>query len=1085
MNKNFNKQKVYTWLLKALVGWFFPFFSIPSFAEDSTLNHRAAEYFDNNAVFEGRGNLFVIRPAIVSAGLAIQVSGKVTDEKGDPLPGVNVLVKGTANGTSTDANGKYSLSVDAPKAVLVFSFIGYQTKEVSIGALSIIDVTLLTDVKTLDELVVIGYGSVKKSDLTGAVAEIKSNELVRINPVSLSQGLQGKVAGVQVVQNDGAPGAGMSMQIRGANSFLGGTEPLYVIDGIPFTGDNSTATPKSAIGNERQTQNTLSFLNPQDIESIEVLKDASATAIYGSRGANGVVLITTKKGKKGEDKIDLNLVYGVSTVFRTIKMLDAETFANFQNEAVTNANNYADTNTALPFSGKTDPVSGIYRPKPEEFAGTTTDWQKKVFKAAGYQNLTVTLSGGGERGTHALSFDHLNQQGILPNSKYIRESGRINLSRKIKTWLTISTNTSWSHSTNNTLVTSTSDLYGSGGVIRSILIYPPVLSAAQSGIVRISDPLTYLNDVKNSIVSDNVFSSNSLDFILYKNFTFRQDFGINYSANSRNQYYPVTTSEGKSAQGIANESYTNTTSMVMQSVLTYSRRFQEDHSLAVTGGMVYESSLYKYGSMSATNFPNDILSSYNLGSGATPGKPDNGRSPRKLLSFLGRINYSYKEKYLATASFRSDGSSNFGEDNRRANFPSVALAWKINNEDFAGSFIRDLPELKLRVGYGVTGNQAITPYSALTQYAPATYYYNGVLQTGYATQILGNNKLKWESTAQTNVGIDMVLPAKVVSVTIDWYSKITGNLLQNVIFPGSIGYYSQLQNIGSVQNKGLEIVVSTDLLNSKDFKWNLQGNFSRNRNKILSLGEKDTQFAEKITLNDAPFIQKVGYPIGQLYGYKENGFYNTLEEVRADPMYAGAAATTAKSMIGEIRYEHTGNSIGEKDLTFIGDTNPKFSFGFTNNFTFKNFDLNIFISGVQGNDVINLNNYYMGPIGAPIYGNIPQKFYDERWTPQNFENAKYPKPFATDLRQLKFTRRFIEDGSFVKIRNITLGYNPQISRLRSLRIYIAVNNPYYFTRYLGYDPEVNGYGQNPSLRGVDLGGYPSSRQFIIGARCSF
>jgi len=692
--------------------------------------------------------------------------------------------------------------------------------------------------------------------------------------------------------------------------------------------------------------------------------------------------------------------------------------------------------------------------------------------------------GGGGGGTHAVSFDHLDQQGVLPNSNYIRESGRVNLSRRIKPWLTISTNTSYAHSVNHSLVTSTADLYGYGGVIRSILIYPPVLSSAQGGVVRTADPLSYLNGAKNTIVSDNVFSSNSLEFILAKNLNFRQDFGLNYSGNFRDQYYSRETSEGRLAQGLGNESYNNTTSTVLQSVLTYNRIYGEAHSLTVTGGTVYENSLYKYVGISSSSFPNDALSSYNLGAGAIYGRPDNGRAPRKLFSYLGRINYGYKDKYLVTVSFRSDGSSNFGADNRRANFPSFALAWKINNENFAGKLIGEWPEFKLRLGYGVTGNQAVSPYSAITQYAPFTYLYgSGTLQTGYVSNF-GNPKLKWESTAQTNVGLDIVLPKKLASITLDWYVKETANLLQHVVLPGSTGYSSQLQNIGSIQNKGLELAISSDLINSAHFKWNLQGNFFSNRNKIASLGDKDTQFAEKVTLNDAPFIQKVGYPIGQLYGYAENGFYNTLEEVRADPMYANAALQKQREKVGEVRYVHSGNSIGDKDLTFIGNTNPEFSFGVTNNFTYKNFDINIFISGVQGNDVINLNNYYMANLGAPIYGNIPQKFYDERWTAQNFEHAKHPKPLNSNTRSFYFTRRFIEDGSFVKIRNVTLGYSPRISSLSSLRIYIAVNNLYYFTNYSGYDPEVNGFGQNPSLRGVDLGGYPAARQFIIGVRCS-
>jgi len=358
--------------------------------------------------------LFFSMLAGVAFGQTKAVVGTVRDENNKPVEFATVSVKNTSASAVTNEKGEYSIDVPKDGGVLVFTYVGKETIEETIGNRTRVDAALIPAVSTLDELVVIGYGTAKKSDLTGASAAIKNDELVRINPVSMSQGLQGKLAGVQVVQNDGAPGAGMSMQIRGANSFLGGTEPLYVIDGIPFTGDNSTATPRSIIANEKQTQNALSFLNPQDIESIEVLKDASATAIYGSRGANGVVLITTKKGKKGEDKIDVNLVYGVSTPFRAIKMLDAETYANFQNEAVNNANYYEGTNINLPFSGTTESVSGIYRPRPEEFAGQSTDWQKKVFRSAGYQNYTVTLSGGGGGGPGPVFFAFLKPGGDPP-----------------------------------------------------------------------------------------------------------------------------------------------------------------------------------------------------------------------------------------------------------------------------------------------------------------------------------------------------------------------------------------------------------------------------------------------------------------------------------------------------------------------------------------------------------------------------------------------------------------------------------------------------------------------------------------------
>ncbi|HEY4155258.1 MAG TPA: TonB-dependent receptor [Puia sp.] len=1019
------------------------------------------------------------------------ISGKITDaESGLPLSGVTVMSKETKEATQTDSAGKFSLSVSQQARTLVFSYVGFENTEMPVGVQHYLAVAMEPGSKKLSDVVVVGYGSVKKSDITGALASVRGDELMKSNPVSMEQGLQGKVAGVQVLQNDGAPGAGISVQIRGSNSFLGGTEPLYVVDGIPFNGDNSSVTPTALQPNEVQTINALSFINPADIESIEILKDASATAIYGSRGANGVVLITTRKGRKGRDRIELNVVNTVSRVTHQIHMLDAETYAEYQNESYLNADKYAGTNYEatgqLPYTGTTDPVTGLYKPAPAEFRSKSTNWQDEVFRTALTSDYNLSFSGGSDKGNHLLSFDYLNQQGTMVNSGYKRGSVRMNLSRNVTSWLTVGSNTSLTRSLNNMLKTGSTDLFGEAGVIRSALTYPPVFGLNDLKIQRLTDPYTYTRDVQNQVSSNSLFSSNYLEITLAKGLKIRQNIGLSYLGNERNQYYPVTTFEGSNAHGKAGVSDNFTYSVVSESILSYQKKFKK-HDFSFMGASTYEKTLLGFKATGASNFENDILTSFNLAAGSVYAVPENGRTQYSLNSFLGRINYSYDDKYLATVSYRADGSSKFAAQNKWAGFPSFALAWKINRESFLSN-AGAVSDLKLRFSYGQTGNQAIPPYASLSKYTPVPFIFNSTLYNGYAVNQPGNNDLRWETTAQFNLGLDLAL-RNIFSFTVDVYKKKTSDLLQNVVLPGSTGYSSQLQNMGAVENKGMELGLNALIINEA-FRWRASANFSLNRNKILSLGDKQRQFGANVTLNDAPFIQQVGSPIGLLYGYVEDGFYNSEAEVKADPQYAGAPDDVVKKMVGEIRYKDLDGVAGitDADRTVIGNTNPKFIYGFTNNFNYKNFDLSIFIQGSQGNDIINLNTYYMSNLGFPQYGNITQALYDGRWTPENAAHAVNPKAIATTDRSFKFSRRFIENGSYVRIKNINLGYQlnfPENKYISSVRLFLSADNLLTITKYTGFDPDVNGYGQDPSLRGVDLGGYPVSRSFALGVKCMF
>ncbi|WP_025146492.1 SusC/RagA family TonB-linked outer membrane protein [Pedobacter jeongneungensis] len=1036
------------------------------------------------------------------------VTGTVYDEKGETLPGVGIQVKGTTLTTSTNIEGKYSINLPSGSNILVFRFVGLATQEITIGSKMQVSVTLKSVNTNLSDVVVIGYGTVKRKDLTGAVSRVTREELTKDAPANVLQAMQGKVAGVNVTQNDGAPGAALSIRVRGSNSFLGGTEPLYVIDGIPFNSSSSSSTPKAIGGDEKQTLNAMSFINPNDIESIDVLKDASATAIYGSRGANGVVLITTRKGSVGKDKVEFNLTSGLAQVSNLYKMLNASDYATYQNLSYTNANKYGIANYTpdqFPFPGMTvtGPTGQFYKPGPQDYASNSKDWQQEIFRTGLSQNYSVNISGGSESGNHSIGFNYLDQNGTIENSDYKRFGVNLNLNRNLGKFVKVGTSLSVARSVTNGVKTGTDKSDdANAGVVRSAITYPTTIfdnqsfgdakSAGSQGYF-ITNPGIYVNDVLNRVKGINIFSSNYAEFTFLKDFKFRQNLGFNFSSNTRDQYYPRTVYEGFTVNGDGLKADDQWNSVVSESLLSYYKKL-EKHEISVVAGSTYELTNSQWKKQEARDFTSDLLQNENLGSGATQVTPQGDKSQSTLISFLGRANYSYDNRYFLTASLRRDGSSKFGANNKWANFPSAAIAWKLINEGFLKDKIKSLSELKLRLSYGQTGNQGIGSYSSLSKLTVYKYPLNGALQTGYADDYFSgpaNPDLKWETTDAYNLGLDLGMFQNRLNLTVDAYLKKTNDLLQYVTTPLSSGFPRKLVNAGSVQNKGIEFTLSGSPVKSENFEWNSSFNIAFNRNKITSLGsEVQRQFAGNISTGDSPFIQIVGQSIGTIYGWVEDGYYDNEAEVRNDPQFTNANAALIKKMIGEIKYRNLDNdpsSITDNDRTFIGNVNPKFTFGFTNNFRYKNFDLSIFINGSYGNDIINMNTRFIGLPGD--FKNITYAMYEGAWREgQDNNNATSPKIIRDFSRQtVRFTSRFIEDGSFARLKNVTIGYNfkTKVLGLNGLRVAVGANNLYTLTRYSGYDPEVNSYGDNPALYGVDLGGYPNSRTFNFTLRCNF
>ena len=1053
----------------------------------------------------------VVVPAMLCASLQASaqaqgrvVQGTVRDAKGEPLIGAGIRVKNTQVGTTADANGHYTITVPAGSTALVVNFIGAAPQELTIGDRTTIDVTLRQDGQSLNDVVVVGYGSVKKSDLTGSVASIKAEELQIGRPLSFDRGLQGKVAGVQVTQNDGAPGSGINIQIRGINSFGTNSQPLYVIDGVPLQVNNESSTPGSGDGNSVLSTNALNFLRPSDIESIEVLKDASATAIYGSRGANGVVIVTTKRGQSGQDRVDVSFRTGFERVRKQIKVLDAVTYANFLNEKTANYNKYVvgPTDTAnyfgLPFSGRLDPNTGLRSPIPSDFAGHGTNWQDVIFRNGPVNEASVLFTGGGgDKGSFAISGNYIKQGGIVASSFFEQGNLRLNVTRNVTKWLTFETNTQISRSLNKLVKTGTSNNESNAGIIYSALRYAPTAQANNDSLrfpggryilppdqATTTNPLRYVQDVKNQNLVNSIFSSSSLVFNVLPGLQLRTRLGFNYYSANRNVYYPRNTYEGGAQMGVANVSAYNQFDITSENLATYSHKFNDKHDLTAVAGFTYTNNQYNNNSINAYGFLNDVLQDNNLGA-ATNRLVSSGRSETKLLSYLGRVNYNFLGRYLFTVTGRVDGASQFAAGNKYAPFAAGAFAWRAIDENF----LKDsniFSDLKLRLSYGSSGNQAIGAYQSLARLSPNNYVFNGALINGIYVSSLPSPNLTWETTYQGDVGVDLGFFKNRLTLTVDVYDKQTKNLLQALPLPPDTGFGSGQINAGQVQNRGLELAFNVRAVDQGKFTWTPSGNISFNRNKIKDLGlgpTRPTAFSPRITAGPEvlPFILQAGQSLGRIYSYVEDGIYQNEADIKSHAKQTGAAP-------GEIKYlDLNGDGIiDNKDQAVVGNTNPLYVFGVSNNFTYAGFDLTVFFQGSVGNDIVNFTRYTSENLGGTRTNNVTQYAYDNRWTPEN-PGGTVRKAIRSDQVPFLFSNRFVEDGTYVRLKNATLGYNFDFKQygLRSVRVYVTATNIVTWTHYMGFDPEVNAYGQNPALRGVDLGNYPTTRQFSAGVNVGF
>lgn len=1042
-----------------------------------------------------------------------QVKGVVQDLGGQTLPGVNIFEKGTNNGVITDFNGNYSILVK-PGSILVYSFLGYITQEVLIADQSRIDITLIENVEGLDEVVIIGYGAVNRRDLTGSVGNIKASEILEGNSSSsINQALQGRMAGVTVNQNDGAPGAGVSIQIRGANSFSTNTQPLYIVDGIPYD-VASMAFDDNANQNNNQTTNALAGINPNDIESLEVLKDASATAIYGSRGSNGVVIITTKRGVKGYDKIEFTSKTSSSQMANKVQVLKPYEYALYRNEQYFNSNKYDGLEyTSLPFNGswtysrdvngEINYATGEYNPLPEDYLnpgyytdehGNSTlvegsDWLDGISQTSFSKEYNLSVSGGSDKGWYTFSGNYFDEEGTIKNTGYERLTVRTSIGRKVRDWIELGTNINYTNSITNFTKSNSQDY----GIIKSAMRFPvnysENISLEQSDELSwlASNPIVYVNSAEDRVRAISIFSSSYAELQLHKNLKLRQNLGLSYSSNNRGTYYNRHTQEGKTpTNGKAGLSDSWYQKLTTESIFTYNKKFNNDNRLNIVGGFTYEESNYARKSLSATGFPTDLTKYYDISQGLVQNLPSSSRGKTSLMSLLGRVNYSLLNKYNFTVSFRRDGSSKFAENNKFANFASGAFSWRASEEKFIKK-LNFFDDLKFRLSYGQTGNQGISAYQTQVYLSTSNYPFGGGLSSGFSESTWRgalNPNLKWETTNQCNVGLDMSVFDNRLDLTVEYYQKKTIDLLQRVGIPASSGFDTMWTNSGNVVNKGLEISARFDAIDRDNFKWSIDANISFNKNEIGGL-EGDQFGAELWYGVDQFFIQRNGMPIGTMYGYVEDGLYDNKAEVLADPVNATVA--NPESLIGEVKYRdiNKDGAITAADQTVIGDANPDYTFGLTNNFNFKGFSLNFFFQGVVGNDLFNGN---LTNIDMANIANIPEFIYNSRWIDgADNTNAKWPKAIRTYTRNMLVSNRYIEDGSYLRLKNINLGYkfNPKFKGIEKIYIYGGVSNVFTITNYSWFDPDVNAFAGDASRRGVDIYSYPSSRTYSIGFNVEF
>lgn len=996
---------------------------------------------------------------------AFEVSGRVTSQTGEALAGVTVSEKGTTNGVSTDVNGKYKLAVRDGNAVLVVRYIGYQTKEVPVGNNATVDIQLAGDDRRLNEVVVIAYGSQKRGDITGAVTTIKADDVKDAPVTQFTQMIQGKTPGVQVNQTTGIPGQGMSLRIRGAVTFSGSgnSQPLYVVDGVPLVSD-------------------INNLNPDEIETFTVLKDASSTALYGSRAANGVIIITTKHAKPGQNSLTFNSFYGVQTVPQKGRpdVMNAEEFAQYEqdvfkeNDRINRAN--GGTGVAIP----------VEYQNPSQYAGKGTDWYNILLRNAPIQSYNLALNSGTDKSTTTATLGMLNQDGVLVASNYKRYSVRVNSEYKFNSKITVGLNVA---PTYEKLANANSDgnIFG-GGIIQNAITSSPIspyknpdgsltLTSQSPGLFGNPNWYRVATENQNNTQKGRLLSNAYANIQIIKDLNFRTSLNIDY-VNEQNKTWSPSTSGGLFAPppNQANASSTSNIyySWTAENTLNYKHSFG-DHNFDVLAGYTAQKYRQDYNYLNGYGFPNDNIPS--LAAATQFGTPITDIQEWSLVSFVSRLNYNYKNKYLVSASFRRDGSSRFAPNTKYGNFPAVSAGWNVSQEPFMQKVLA-VSDLKLRAAYGLNGNFNIQNYGFIPNTQTSNYTFNGELTPGTSIRNIGNNNLSWEKSRQLDIGADFSLLRGRISFSYDYFHKITSSLLFQINVPLESGFANISDNVAKLQFKGHEFAITSQNLVGPNLRWTTNFNISFVRSKILDLGPYGTNLPRDPNGSN---IEMIGQPVGMFYGYKFIGVYKDQADFDNSPKYTGS---DSPSQVGTVKYADTNGDgiIDAKDKTLIGNPNPDFTYGITNNLTYKKFDLGVTVSGAYGGDLQNRTLEYTQNLDGVF--NVTKDVANRWKSPTDPGDGIHPRIVVGTALARNTNSRWVSDGSFLTIKNVTLGYAIPLKTnnyIKSIRVYTSGQQLFVFTKYKGANPEVSGSeGSSVVNIGIDNTSYPIPRTISFG-----
>lgn len=998
--------------------------------------------------------------SILSFHLSIgqnKVSGKVTDSNGNLLPSVTIVIKGTNTGEITNFDGEFSFKIAQPECVLVFTYLGMKTQEVKYNGQKIINVVLLEETNRLNEIVVIGYGTVKKGDVTGSVSSVKDSLIKVSKTPNLFDAIQGRIAGVNITSQSGEPGASVNFNIRGSNSVYGSGSPLFVIDGVQIDIDPNEVS-SAGVGSSASLD-PLATINPLDIESIEVLKDASATAIYGSRGANGVIIITTKSGKKGELSFNYTASVGFAQAANTIDVISPDEYVTYR-ELRDPGNSFTNLSDGTPRDFSNIP---------------SQNWQDLALRTAEVHNHFISASGATDQTNYSVSAGFLDQQGLIIENDYEKYNFRIKVnhqqSDKLKFGFTL-----------NTSFTELGGVANSGsggdefnGVVQFLVISNPWelldLTQEEETAQDFLSPLSLIEEGEKSIRFTRTIGSLFGEYGITKHLKFRSQVGANFSGSKLQEFHSSDSRFGWRWNGRAVIRQTETSSYNFSNTLRYSKTFKRKHFVNLLGGVEF----YKYNREGFFNdiigFDNQEIGFNDISIGQTFKDYGSDKIISKRMSYFSSLNYTLKGKYLFTFNFRADGSDRFGANNRWGYFPGAAIAWRAHRENFFKN-ISEINDLKFRVSYGQTGNERIPPFTYAARLDNTFYASNNALNFGLSPGSLANPNLKWETTTQFNVGFDLGLFKDNIHLTFDYYNKLTNDMLINAPIAAQGGFNAQWLNLGSVQNEGFEFSLSTINIKKQNFKWTTDFNISTNLNTVKDLGNIDfipTLVPSGWITNPGRVV--VGEPIGVMYGYVFDGIHQEGNTEGATP--------------GTMKYKDlNGDGIidDENDRAIIGDSNPLHTGGLNNSFTYKNFNLSFFLQWSYGNDVFNAAKLRTN--GFQPFMNITRDYYENAWTPENMSNTAPGfgkiEPVASSY--------FVEDASFLRLKTINFSYDLprkvfKNSQISGLRLFISANNLLTFTNYTGFDPEVS--SNNPLIRGFERFSYPRARTIIMGLNLKF